>query len=132
VPPDPSGPRDGRADLSPIIYPMTPLFDLGREAHQTNTANGWDVFHPADWPMDGEKGKVRFVLTHMALIHTEVSEATEAVRHRDAANFAEELADILIRVTSVAYGLGINLDETVKAKMAKNRTRGLHYGGKAV
>lgn len=70
--------------------------------------------------------------THMALVHSEVSEATEAIRHRDRENFDEELADVIIRVASIAAGLGSDLDAAITAKLAKNRTRGLHHGGKAV
>lgn len=111
---------------------MSNLQEIGREAHQINIGNGWDVFHPSDWPADGEKDKVRFLCTHMALVHSEVSEATEAIRHRDGVNFAEELADVVIRTLSIAYGLGIDLDTVTADKMEKNKTRGLHHGGKAV
>lgn len=106
--------------------------ETGRIAHDINAANGWDVFTPTDWPTNGDKEKSRFVCTHMALVHTEVSEATEAVRHRDRENFDEELADILIRVTSIAHGLGIDLEAVIAAKMEKNKTRGYRHGGKAV
>ena len=108
------------------------LNDIGAEAHAINMSNGWDVFSREDWPADGEKDKVRFLCTHLALFHTEVSEATEAVRHRDKDNFEEELADVVIRVASVAHGLGIDLDARIAEKMEKNRKRGLHHGGKAV
>lgn len=176
---------------------MSTLKDIGREAHEINASNGWDVFSAADWHQnrtDEERltdwmfeephlcthvescmgdpapdywrqwatsrlnpswvvlGRgdtkeqamaecrlaalkeldVRKLCTHMALIHSEVSEALEAVRHRDRPNFDEELADTVIRVLSVAYGLGTDLDAVVAEKLAKNRTRGLHHGGKAV
>lgn len=70
--------------------------------------------------------------THMALVHSEVSEATEAIRHRDRVNFDEELADVVIRVASIAHGLGTDLDAAIRAKMEVNKTRGLHHGGKSV
>lgn len=108
------------------------LHDIGREAHSINAGNGWEVFKPTDWPADAEKDKVRFLGTHMALVHSEVSEATEAIRHRDRENFDEELADVVIRVASIAHGLGTDLETVIAAKLAKNRTRGLHHGGKAV
>ena len=108
------------------------LQEIGREAHEINTGNGWDGFTPTDWPSDEDKEKVRFACTHMALVHTEVSEATEAIRHRDRENFDEELADVIIRVASIAHGLGTDLEAAITAKLAKNRTRGLHHGGKAV
>lgn len=113
-----------------------PLFDLGRKAHFINASNGWDVFTRHDFPNDAaeidDRFTVRFLCTHMALVHSEVSEALEAVRKRDRENFDEELADVIIRVASIAYGLGTNLDAVIAAKLAKNAKRGLHHGGKAV
>ena len=85
-----------------------------------NIGNGWDVFSATDWPTaNTEKDKVRFLCTHMALFHSEVSEATEAIRKRDRANFDEELADIVIRVASVAHGLRIDLDTVIKNKQRR-------------
>lgn len=110
---------------------MQTLESIGREAHQINAANGWEVFKPEDWhPFDNPN--VPKLCTHMALVHTEVAEATEAVRHRDAENFSEELADTIIRVASIAYGMGLDLESAINLKLAKNRTRGLHHGGKSV
>lgn len=123
------------------------LNEIGKTAHQINQANSWEVFHPSDWPQQpivtGSKTlelqttaerlrKVRFLCTHMALVHTEVAEATEAIRNVDGPNFAEELADVIIRVASIAHGLGINLEDQVAMKMDKNRGRGYRHGGKAV
>lgn len=118
------------------------LEQIGREAHDINFGNGWDVFTVRDFPEEqapatnpeaiNDKAKVRFLSTHMALVHSEVSEALEAIRHRDRENFDEELADVVIRVASIAYGLGTDLEAAIIAKLAKNRTRGLHHGGKAV
>ena len=169
---------------------------IGREAHEINAGNGWEVFTPQDWTpkrSDDErlaewtfeeahlrthnescmgdpdpdywaqwamnkttketafgrgetkeaaqadcranalkKNDAFKLCTHMALVHSEVSEATEGVRHRDRETFDEELADVVIRVASIAYGLGTDLDAAIAAKLAKNRTRGLHHGGKAV
>lgn len=110
--------------------------EIGREAQDINYKNGWDVTKPEDWHHPHKELKpaisVHFLCTHMALVHSEVSEATEAIRLRDRQNFEEELADVIIRVASIATGLGIDLDANITAKLAKNRTRGLHHGGKAV
>ena len=106
--------------------------EIGKLSHDINESNGWDITKPDDFPQEpNEVDKVRFLCTHMALIHTEVSEATEAIRHIDPANFAEELADIIIRVTSVAHGMGIDLGKEVQDKLAVNRTRGFRHGGKS-
>ncbi len=108
---------------------------LGAQAHKINAANGWDVFNTSHWPYPGcedEAGKVRFLGTHMTLVHEEVSEAFRAVRNRNRENFNEELADVIIRVSSIAHGLGIDLEKEIVAKLAINSKRGFRHGGKAV
>jgi NTP pyrophosphatase (non-canonical NTP hydrolase) len=72
-------------------------------------------------------------LIRLALIHTEVSEATQEVKRHGVtpANLraiGEELADVLIRVAELAQGLGIELSAAVEAKLAKNRLRSYKYG----
>jgi NTP pyrophosphatase (non-canonical NTP hydrolase) len=111
--------------------------DIGHMAHNINAANGWEVFASQDWvgkddTRDGNLTRTRFLCTHMALVHSEVSEATEAIRHRDRDNFDEELADIIIRVTSIAHGLGTDINAAIQAKLLKNEGRGFRHGGKAV
>lgn len=121
---------------------MMNLASIGQTAHAINKGNGWDTFSVTDFPtsalpvsafeVNDDKTKVRFLCTHMALVHSEVSEATEAIRKRDRQNFDEELADIIIRVASIAHGLGTDLDAAIEDKLVKNKYRGLHHGGKAV
>ena len=64
------------------------------------------------------------IAARLALIHSEVSEALEALRIGDMENFAEELADIVIRVGDTAGGLGIDLESEIKKKMERNKARG--------
>lgn len=110
--------------------------EIGQAAHAINASNGWDTFRPEMWSHENQppfsREDLRFICTHMALVHTEVSEATEAIRHHDRANFDEELADVVIRVASIAHGLGTDLAAAITSKLAKNMKRGLHHGGKAV
>ncbi len=100
--------------------------DLGREIVRINEANGWNVTKPEDW---ADTYKIPGVL---ALIHSEISEALEAFRSDDRENFAEEMADTLIRVLDCSTGLGIDMVATVEAKLEKNRGRGFRHGGKRV
>lgn len=69
-----------------------------------------------------------FLATRLALIHSEVSEALEALRKGDMENFAEELADIVIRVADTAGGLDIDLEGEIIKKMEKNKKRGYKHG----
>lgn len=98
--------------------------DLGRLVAAVNEANGIDSLTPVEWATSGPFKIPAF----LALIHSEVSEALEAFRVGDRDHFAEELADVLIRVVHCAHGLGINLGPEVIDKVARNRTRGHRHG----
>lgn len=100
--------------------------ELGREIVAINTANGWRCLVSDEW---ADPYKVPAIL---ALVHSEVSEALEAFRKGDSNNFAEELADVVIRVLDCSEGLGIDLYAQIVAKLEKNRHRGYRHGGKRV
>lgn len=102
----------------------SPMNDLAVEIREVNQANGWNVIGVDGWD---DTYRVSGIL---ALIHSEVSEALEAFRIGDPANFAEELADVVIRVLDLAGGLGIDMDREVHRKLAKNRMREHRHGGK--
>ena len=70
-------------------------------------------------------------LAEMALIHSEVSEATEALRKNDQQNFEEELADICIRVCDSAAARNIDLQSAIIKKMKINESREFMHGKKA-
>lgn len=102
------------------------LEKLGQEIIAINTANGWNVLKPSEWREDY---KIPAIL---ALITSEVSEALEAFRKNDPINFAEELADVVIRTLDCAAGLGIDMDAEIARKLDKNRARSFRHGGKRV
>jgi NTP pyrophosphatase (non-canonical NTP hydrolase) len=74
----------------------------------------------------------------IALIHSELSEALEAARignpeDKNCVGFGQveiELADAVIRILDLAFGLNFNIGLAVGAKMAFNRDRP-HKHGKA-
>ena len=86
--------------------------------HRCAREHGW-------WP----KGK-RNIPEALALVHSEVSEALEAFRAGDQRNFAEELADICIRVFDLAAGCGVELAEEIQLKHLRNLERPFRHGGK--
>ena len=69
--------------------------------------------------------------TLIALIHSEASEALEAYRDGESWDrVGEELADVVIRVADMCGRCDIDLEATIVAKMAKNKTRPHKHGGK--
>lgn len=103
------------------------LNELAKEINAINLNNGWEVVRPQEWTTN--KYKIPAIL---ALIHSEASEALEAFRKDDMENFAEELADVIIRCLDCAGGMGFDMDKVVDAKLEKNRGRGYKHGGKRI
>ena len=98
----------------------TSIDDLVDKAHANALDKGfWADVDPKD---------PRHVLALLMLITTEVAEAAEAVRKSDPDNFAEELADICIRVFDVAGGMGVDLSEEIVTKMRTNKARPRKHG----
>ncbi|MEH7503266.1 MazG nucleotide pyrophosphohydrolase domain-containing protein [Neobacillus drentensis] len=92
--------------------------NLCKEAFMIAKSKGWH-----DEPR--ETGTV------LALIHSEVSEALEADRKGNKENFAEELADVCIRVFDLCGSRGIDLEKAISEKMEYNKSRTYKHGGKA-
>ncbi len=97
------------------------------DVHQIALDHGW-------WDKPRSEGDI------IALMHSELSEALEAVRHGNppstkAAGFSEleeELADVVIRMMDWARHAGLNVAGAVVAKIEHNRSRPYRHGGKAL
>lgn len=97
---------------------------FGEEVQRNKIAKGWTVTTKDSWRDDNQ------IPADLALIHSEVSEALEAFRKDDREGFAEELADVLIRLVGLAHGMEIDIAGRAVGKAAKNRIRPFQHGGK--
>ena len=65
----------------------------------------------------------------LALIHTEVSEATDAYKKGEALDqVGEELIDAIIRILHLLSALGLDAEQLFEQKMAVNWQRPTKYG----
>ena len=91
---------------------------LIEECHSIAKEKGW-------WEDERNDGEL------IALMHSELSEALEAMRaHGTKDNIAEELADCCIRIFDYCGARGIDLEETLAKKIAYNKTRPYRHGKK--
>ncbi len=94
--------------------------------HRTAVDKGW-------WDHPRNDGEI------IALMHSELSEALEGLRHGNPASdhipeftaVEEELADVIVRIMDMGPGRGWRIAEALAAKLEFNANRPHKHGGKA-
>ena len=103
------------------------LRHLVDEAYDNATEHGFTkVFEDlmATAPVEQRQAMRRTILlAKLALISSEVGEAVRALQHNDEPGFAEEVADVVIRVLDLCGYAHISLGDEVIQKMKVNRKR---------
>ncbi|MBP7216930.1 MAG: hypothetical protein KBA46_06575 [Candidatus Omnitrophica bacterium] len=88
------------------------------QCHGIAREKGW-------WETERNDGEL------IALMHSELSEALEAMRsHGSKDNVAEELADCCIRIFDYCGARDIDLEAMLAKKIAYNKTRPYRHGKK--
>jgi NTP pyrophosphatase (non-canonical NTP hydrolase) len=94
------------------------IAELIKQCHSTARQKGW-------WETQRNHGEL------IALMHSELSEALEAMRKNGTRDeIAEELADCCIRIFDYCGAYDIDLGETLVKKMEFNKTRPHRHGKK--
>lgn len=130
---------EGTEQSEATVDTMDALMVLQERIFQTAVAKGW-------WPdmplgMDSA-ARAQFVLSKLALIHSEVSEALELARDDNYETFFDaekaskpegfgtEIADVVIRCMDLCAALGIDLGELIVKKVEFNEGRQHRHGGR--
>jgi NTP pyrophosphatase (non-canonical NTP hydrolase) len=89
-----------------------------KECHRIAKLKGW-------WDEERNEGEL------IALMHSELSEALEAMRNQSTKNsIAEELADCCIRIFDYCGAKDIDLEKALLKKIKYNKTRPYRHGKK--
>lgn len=98
---------------------------VATKVYDCSVQNGW-------WNKKRNKGEL------IALVHSELSEALEYIRHGNPqsdhipefSGIEEEFADVIIRLMDMGFNQKLRIAEAILAKIEYNLQRGYKHGGK--
>jgi len=107
---------------------MTKFEKLQKLCHEIAKQKGfWDSVFGIPLDMTNEDRNNGELI---ALMHSELSEALEDIRHDNWKHVGEELADCVIRIMDFCEARHINLEKEILKKVKKNKKRPYKHGKK--
>jgi NTP pyrophosphatase (non-canonical NTP hydrolase) len=126
--------NDISLNLEQMLQAHACLNELVHEACTNSREHGFHEIYDdmlASIPADQQTALRRTIrLAKLALIDSEIGEAVRALQHGEEEAFAEEVADIVIRVMDLCGTETIDLGREVLRKMKINRGRPYLHGKK--
>lgn len=107
---------------------------LGADIHLTSKAKGfWDWYYAH---VDDPEAVIRYKLSTLALVVTEIAELIEGIRHNDPpdqhlpefSSAEVEAADAIIRILDMSDAFKWRTGEALMAKLAYNKSRPYKHG----
>lgn len=118
--------------------------EMSKRVHQTAKDKGWwedreNVLKGANSQDAYEFAEIAVKLMNVSLVHSELSEAVENIRHGcppddkvpEFSGESAEYADAIIRIMDLATYFGIPVARALVAKAEMNKGRGYKHGKKA-
>ena len=104
---------------------ISAFYELANKVHENAVNKGW-------WEKERNDGEI------ISLMHSELSEALEAIRNGNPpddkipefSGAEAELADVIIRIMDLIPARGWRIGEAIIAKMKMNELRAYKHGGK--
>jgi NTP pyrophosphatase (non-canonical NTP hydrolase) len=110
---------------------------LTAEAGEISRSKGWWDGYLQDFTLED---KMLYLASHVALMHSELSEASECLRDNQLdqykglsgkpEGFVVELGDAIIRIMQLCDNLDLDLEKAIVDKMAFNKTRQHRHDGR--
>lgn len=102
---------------------MSQIKELQKECHEIAVEKGFYDKYNEYYTLNDEKNRPEAEL--ICLMHSELSEALEAVRSNNTEenNLGEEMADVVIRILDACGYWQIDLETEILKKIEKNKSR---------